>query len=51
MDDEGIMGATTYVLDCNEVRADERYVVNLTEHANDTGVIDARNEHGEEVSQ
>lgn len=51
MNDEVITEATIYVLDCNEVGADERYVVNLTEHANDTSMIDARNEHGEEVSQ
>ena len=39
------------MLDSDEVRADERGVLYLVEHTNNPGVINARNENGEEISQ
>lgn len=35
----------------NEVRANERDVVNLAEHANNTGMINAGNKNSQQVSE
>lgn len=48
------MGSEFYVtcmLDRNEIRADERNVVNLTESTDNTRMVGSRNENGQEVSQ
>lgn len=50
-DDERVMGGTTDMLDSNQVSPNERYVVNLSEHANDTSMIDSGNEDSKEISQ
>jgi hypothetical protein len=48
------MGSECYVtcmLDSNEIRADERNVVNLTESTDNMRMVDLRSENGQEVSQ
>lgn len=39
----------TNVLNSNKIRADERNVVNLAEHAYDASMINTGDERGEEV--
>lgn len=39
------------MLDSNEIRPNERNVINLSEHANNARVIDTRNEHRQQVGQ
>ena len=41
----------TYMLDGDEIRADKRDVVDLAESADNTRVINSRNENGQEVGQ
>ena len=41
---EAILGDRTYVLHGDQVRANEWYVVDLLEHANNAGVIDSGNQ-------
>ena len=41
----------TYVLNCNEIRTDQRDVVDLPEHLDDTAVVNARNENSEQVGE
>ena len=40
-----------YMLYRNQVRADERNVVDLAEHLDDASVVDTRNEDSEQVSE
>lgn len=41
----------TYLLYSNEIWANQRNVVDLSEHSNNTAVINPRNEDSEEVRQ
>ena len=41
----------TYMLHCDGIGSDERDVVDLMECMNSTHVVDARNKHGQKVSQ
>lgn len=41
----------TNMLDCDEIRANERNVVNLAEGAHNARMINSGNEHCQEVSQ
>lgn len=41
------MLSTTYVLNSDKVRTDERDVINLAEHANNAGMVNTRDEYSQ----
>ena len=49
-DDAHGVRAMTNMLDSNEIRTNERDVIYLPKHADDTGMVDARNQDGKKVS-
>ena len=42
---------TTYMLDSDEIRADERDVIDLAEHTNNTRMINTRDEDSQKIDQ
>lgn len=40
-----------YLLHGDEVCSDERDVIDLVEHANNTTMVDTRNQHSQQISQ
>lgn len=39
------------MLDCDKIRADERYIVLSAKYADDTAMVNARDQNGEQVGK
>ena len=51
IDHSELLVVEAYMLNGDEIRPDEWYVVNLPEHLHNARVVDARDEDGEQVSE